>query len=143
MKRIAAALILSAAAAVPTPTLEAQQAGQQNPYVGRWHCEYAAYTVRNIAADNMTLTYLIDIMADGTYYAEGQMFASVVGYAEPLQSQGRWVINDEGIQAQGSFWASGFQYPMIFAGRHNGTAIVNNGVNSIARYSMLCERVQM
>ena len=115
-------------------------AAQDNPYVGRWRCEHAAYTNRNVAADNYTISWVMDLMADGTYVAQGQFFSQVVGYPDAMQAQGRWRVSTEGIGMEGSAMIAGSALPFNYALKANDGTLLSNTQSQIGRTSTICER---
>lgn len=115
---------------------------QQNSYAGRWRCEQANYTTRNLAADNFTMSWIMDLNADGSYYAEGTFFGQVIGYPDPLRAQGRWSTTSEGIQMQGTALVAGYELPFNYALTLSGAALLKNEHTVAGQSSTMCERVQ-
>lgn len=132
---LALAALLVAGTAVPVEA-------QQNSYVGRWRCEQANYTTRNLAADNFTISWIMDLNADGSYYAEGTFFGQVIGYPDPLQAQGRWSVTNEGIQMQGAAVVAGYELPFNYALKVSGAALLKNEHTVAGQSSTMCERVR-
>lgn len=117
----------------------AAQQSDMAGFVGVWRCEHANYTIRNLAADNWSYSYVIQLNAEGTFYAEGQYFAQVVGYPQPFQVQGQWRIAPDGMIAQGQ---TTMGYTFVSGGTLSGNSYIWNGTGQAGRGALKCDRVQ-
>lgn len=115
---------------------------QQNSHAGRWQCEHAAYTNRNVAADNYTISWVMELAPDGGLRAEGTAFSQVVGYPDPVQGSGRWGPSTDGaaVMIQGAWYMAGQELPFEHRLRPSGATLIENTNTQIGRTSTLCER---
>ncbi|MEZ4424809.1 MAG: hypothetical protein R3E98_15465 [Gemmatimonadota bacterium] len=89
-------------------------------------------------ADNWSYAYVIQLNDDGTFMAQGQYFAQVIGYPEPFMAQGRWRIAPDGMVAQGNTQQG---LPFFSGGNLAGGSYISNGVSQAGQWALKCDRM--
>ena len=141
MKRFIAVSTIAFAAISIGPGTASLHA-QQNAMAGLWTCEQANYTVRNLAADNFTISWMMELRPDGTLVAEGTFYGAVTGYSEGIQGQGRWAQSQQGLNLDFQWLLGGQQIPAQYNLRRAGVQMVNTGQGQAGRYSISCQPAQ-
>ncbi len=115
---------------------------QQDSLAGLWACEQANYTIRNMAADNYTISWIMELRSDGTLEAQGSFFGAVTGFAEAMSGQGRWRATQLGMELDFQWNMSGRQMPGKYDLRAAGPQMIKNGRLPGGQYSVSCQRTQ-
>lgn len=125
-----------------TLALPSAAQAQQPGHAGLWRCEQANYTVRNLPADNFTISWIMELRPDGSLVAEGSFYGAVTGYSEPIQGQGRWSATGQGMNLDFKWYLAGNEIPSQIELRAAGPQMVKNGQGQAGRYSISCQRAQ-